>query len=766
MNNGSEPANPLQSSQPMPAQELSLETDTPRPTFSRMPVNNEARPPTAVAEGAHKRRNWLRVVSLAILVIGVAVGAFLVTRLQGKQGTQESNATGSGTHIPRQTIALVSLSQQLARSTQSPDVLKVNGQLTVSSSLVLQPTVQPTNGITGQIYYDQTNNNIAFYNGSQFVNLLGSTVNTQVINTQVTNIFGGAGGVTTLNGAPGSIAMFTTANQLGSSLITQSGTTIAINSNKTAANAVTIDSGSGATLQIGNSASDHNIQIGTGSGVQSTALGSVFGGSATTVQGGTGGVAIATGSTSGTSGSISITTGNSATTASGNITIDTGHSVISGQVIEDKTFEGGLDNMNAWFGNTIARSSAQSRSGIYSLAETGNAANWGIIETLPGVNVIAGHQYYFSVWVRAESTPRTITGTAVWNGASGTVALTPVSDNSTGWTEMTGLGVAPGGATSVYFEAQSTGAVGEVHYFDDMTVTDLSSSSAAAVITIGSANAKIVTIGNINQIGATSIFGGSGISLNSGAAGITMNGGVLSLTGSAASNINTSSGALTLTSEAAATWGVGTANTGAGGDLTLLAGRGGTDNNNNGGNLLLQGGAPNGTGAVGGVIVKPQVDSISAFQVQNATGTPLLAADTTGMIITVAGTDTQFGTLALANAHFRVTQTTPPTIGASANCGVAPSSAVAPGSTDSAGSFAITTGTGGTASTCDTIITFHGAYGAAPKSILVVGKTDAASAARQVYVSAATATTFTISFAASAGGANSTAYDFSYWVIE
>jgi hypothetical protein len=748
----------------MPAQELSLETATPNPTFSRMAAASESLT-GSVMEGPRKRFSWRRIIGVALLVMGLIAGVLLAVSIGSKPNTQNTGSLDANSRVSPQVIALAGLSQRLNAAPQA-NTLTVNGQLKVGGSLVLQPSAQPTAAVTGQIYYDQTNNNIAFYNGSQFINLLGSTLNTQVINTQITNVFGGAGGVATLNGTPGSIAMFTTASQLGSSLISQTNATISINSNASPSNAVTIDSGAGATLQIGNSASDHNIQIGTGNGLQSTTLGSGFGGSATVVQGGTGNVAITTGATTGTSGGISITTGDSATTAAGNIHIDTGHSVISGQVIEDKTFEDGLDNMNAWFGNTIAQSSAQAHSGIYSLAETGTAANWGIIETLPGVSVIAGHQYYFSMWVRAGSTPRSITGTAVWNGAAGSVPLTPVTDSSTGWTEMTGLGVAPGGATSVYLRAQSTGTVGEVHYFDDMTVTDLSSSAAAAVITIGSTNAKIVTIGNINQIGATSIYGGSGISLNSGAAGITMNGGVLSLTGSAASNINTSSGALTLTSEASATWGVGTANAGVGGDLTLRAGRGGTDAANNGGNLIIQGGAPNSTGAAGSVIVRPQLDSTHAFQIQNTAATPLFVADSAGMVIAIAGTDTQYATLALDNAHFRSTQTTSPVIGTATNCGTAPNAVMAAASTDSAGSFTITTGTGGTASTCDTVVTFHRAYGAAPKAILVVGKTNVASAARQIYVSAANATTFTVSFAVSAGGVDNTSYGFSYWVVE
>jgi len=184
------------------------------------------------------------------------------------------------------------------------------------------------------------------------------------------------------------------------------------------------------------------------------------------------------------------------------------------------------------------------------------------------------------------------------------------------------------------------------------------------------------------------------------------------------------------------------------------------------GDLFLQGGRQNGTGAPGSVILKPQVDSADAFQMQDTAGSTFFTADTASHTITIKGTDTSFASLTVTDAHVKSTQTTPPTIGTPAACGTTPVAAVTAGSTDTAGSFTITTGTGGTSATCDAVVTFHQPYGAAPKSIIVVGKTDAASAARQIYVSAVNATTFTVSFGASAAGANSTPYSFSYWVIE
>jgi hypothetical protein len=136
------------------------------------------------------------------------------------------------------------------------------------------------------------------------------------------------------------------------------------------------------------------------------------------------------------------------------------------------------------------------------------------------------------------------------------------------------------------------------------------------------------------------------------------------------------------------------------------------------------------------------------------------------MKIAITGTDTSFATLQISNAHFGAAQTTPPVIATPTNCGTTPTVTLAPGSTDNAGSFTITSGTGGTASTCDTTLTFRRPYAATPKSILLSSKTSAASAARQPYVSAESATNFTLSFGNSAAGANNTPYTFSYWAVE
>ncbi len=767
MNNGPDPTtsqDPSTSAEELTVQnevtsEVSLEQT---PLFSDTTPVTETEPP--------KRMSRRRIVCLSLLGVGLIALVFLIIYSVNANKKQSADTQLSASaRIKPQTIALSPLSRQLEKaSAQELSTLTINGDANVSDSLILQPTTSPNNAVAGQIYYDQGKNLVRYYNGKQFINLQGAISN-QTINviggttitniagstisnvTNVTNVSGGGVGIS--SGTVGTLAMFTGASTIGDSLVSQSGSTLNLGNSATG-------------VQIGNSASNHNIQVGTGSGIQTVTVGSGNTTSATTIQAGTGNLNLITGNASGVSGNLNISTGDSATTASGNISIDTGSGVVSGLLIENKTFEGGLENMNSWFGSTIAQSTAQAHGGTNSLAATATAANWGIIETLPGVSVTPGHQYFISVWVRAATTPRSIIGKVAWVGGTGTVSLTPISDNTTGWTEMTALAPAPAGSTSAYFEIQALGTNGEVHYFDDFTVTDLSSSAAASILNIGNTNAKIITLGNLNQLGATTINGGSGIALNSGAAGMTLNGGTVDITGNAASSFTTTAGALTLTSNATAIWGIGTPSSGAGGDLTLRAGHGGTDDNNDGGNLYLQGGRQNGTGTPGSVIVRPQVDGLNTFTIQNSSSIPLFTADSNTLTITISGDATNFGTLVLDNAHFKISQTTAPTISTPTNCGTAASAAIAAGSTDSAGSFTITTGTGGTSSTCDTTITFNKPFSAAPKSILVVGSTDASSAARQIYESTTNATGFATSFGTSAAGADSTTYHFNYWVVE
>lgn len=245
---------------------------------------------------------------------------------------------------------------------------------------------------------------------------------------------------------------------------------------------------------------------------------------------------------------------------------------------------------------------------------------------------------------------------------------------------------------------------------------------------------------------------------------LTSTGGSLSI-GTDAEPTVIQGSSITLLSAKSATLGIGMSATGTGADLTIHAGRGLFGGNNNGGNLYLQGGPAGGTADGGKVIVKSPTDVAGAFQIQTSTASVLFGVDTLAYEIAVIGTNARFAQFALINSHIVTAQNNPPTIGTPANCGTLPAAAITAGSTDSAGSFTITTGTGGTSSTCDVTFTFEKPYATSPKSIMIGGKSNVASVSRQIYVTSTTTTSFTVSFAVSAGGANSATYSFNYWVV-
>lgn len=729
-----------------------------------------SKPPSAPSTSVFSRFSArAKLIAAIILILIILVGGAIALWISiGRNAQPAVLSSQSAQNFKTLDMSLAGIdSSGVALGNQT---LNVNGQLRTNGSLIMTPSVRPSQPITGQLYYDQTNDHLSYYNGQVFVQLqtngdvqgTNTTVNNNTTNTTNLQVLNNTTNTTVGGGVDTSGFARLAATQTFSGANT-------FKTNSTAA--LDVQTAGGTSLLTVNTASS-SVTVGATNAVSTVTLGSATGTSTTTLQGGTGNLSVTTGATTGSSGSISIATGNSSTTASGNISIDNGSGIIDGQVISDKTFESGLDNLQAWFGSTVAQSTAQAHSGTHSLAETGTAANEGVIENInnPIAHVTPGHQYFFSFWIRAATTPRTMNIIMNWQSGSstiGTVPMTPTADTATGWTQVTGVGTAPGGATGVWVTVSHLGAVNEVHYFDDFTITDLSSSSAFSAMSIGATNAKMVTIGNLNQIGATSILGGSGINLNSGAGSLAMSGGAISISGSAASTIGTSGGALTITAATSSTWGIGTPATGNGGNLTLKGANGGSGNGN-GGNLLLQGGLANGTGLGGSVIVKPLTDSTTAFQVQDSAGTPLLEADTTvNKTLTVKGTTTAFATLGLSNAHFSSTQTNAPTVSTPANCGTTPSASVTAGSTDSAGSFVVTAGSGAVAGPCAVTLTFNQTYGTAPKSVIITPTTAVGTSpqGKAAIVSATTATNFTTTITP-ANPATSEVNSYYYWVIK
>ena len=95
-------------------------------------------------------------------------------------------------------------------------------------------------------------------------------------------------------------------------------------------------------------------------------------------------------------------------------------------------------------------------------------------------------------------------------------------------------------------------------------------------------------------------------------------------------------GSITLGSSANQSLSVATAASGAGKSLTISAGTAASGSNQIGGDVVLQGGAGNGTGDSGNVIVKANgTDSTGTFQVQNAAGDTLFNVDTSSSTVSV-----------------------------------------------------------------------------------------------------------------------------------
>jgi hypothetical protein len=143
----------------------------------------------------------------------------------------------------------------------------------------------------------------------------------------------------------------------------------------------------------------------------------------------------------------------------------------------------------------------------------------------------------------------------------------------------------------------------------------------------------------------------------------------------------------------------------------------------------------------GDILSKRKANSSSSFQIQNATGTNLLTANTTKMEIII-------------NGHI-VTAGNSPSATPNSNAGLSSSCSVS--GNDTAGTVTITTGSALWQSGTQCTITFSSAFSVAPRTIIT--PTSGSTAARQPYVNSST-TTMTIRF--NVADTASTTHTFNY----
>jgi len=726
------PAPPAGVGSNIPRQGIALDSAAP------IPLDDNAEMTSQIKLYEHKQhqRQLVRLSLLGVIAVALVacIALFLIYRHPAQASLQLGNFPS--THLTLPSLPSVPLST-------SEQYLEVNRQLQANGSIVLAPTITPSNPVLGQIYLDNTTKQLLYYNGKHFISLGGTVTNNTFVTNQgdtvINNYIGGSVNAVLLQGSTPGVTQSGNFTISGAGVVrslTASDIVQANTVNATARiQAPVVDTATAIALHVGGTNAtaidlDNDTAITGGLTVDDDMLSiNPTTGNVAVNTTGNGHISLQTGTGAGVTGGITISTGDSTTTASGDINIDTGVGIVDGEVIENKGFEDGVDAMQNWFSTSVTTTTEQAHSGSQSLKVTTTDAGgfYGIQTNLNAsgfAKPVPGHTYYFSYWVRAGTTPHNIS-TSVQMG-SNTIALTAQTDTTTQWTQITGLGQAAADATQFYFTIRFGGANGEVHYFDDMQITDMSSASAMSSISIGATNAKLLTIGNMNEIGATTINGSSGITLNSGNGSIQENGGVINLNANAASSFTASRGSLTLTGAASSSWGLIQAASGAGGNLTLHAGKGGAETNNSGGNLILQGGAANGIGAGGSVIVKPATNSTAAFQIQNAAGTVLFVADSSGMQITINGNLTVHGTLT-TNGHIITGNSTSTTTVAAGSVCSASAVSLDTGSNDTAGTVTVTIDTGCSPATGDLVdVTYGSAYNAAARIALTPGNPNAA----------------------------------------
>lgn len=199
----------------------SADLDAPvvQPPTDGVPRPQSLSQPTVVDTGPRRQlRTLILRIALLSLAVLTLIGVAVIILHHANRNT--SSTAFASTHIP---LTDLPKATQLANTTQT---LAVNGQLQVSDSLILNPSGQPSNPTAGQVYYDQNSNEIAYYNGKQFLNLMGSTStsNTQTI-TNVTNVFNSSTGtVASISGADDVIPKFSGDNKtLTGSILTDNG---------------------------------------------------------------------------------------------------------------------------------------------------------------------------------------------------------------------------------------------------------------------------------------------------------------------------------------------------------------------------------------------------------------------------------------------------------------------------------------------------------------------------------------------------------------
>lgn len=139
-------------------------TIDPSPTRALPMRPQTAKPPSIIVPTPRQPpKSLLYKIGIGVLLFCIVAGGILVLIVQQNQAPQPRAAEFNTTEL-----SLKGLTTQSAANTST---IQINGRLYVNDSIVLSPTVQPTSPTLGQLYYDKTSNQLAYYNGQAFLNV-------------------------------------------------------------------------------------------------------------------------------------------------------------------------------------------------------------------------------------------------------------------------------------------------------------------------------------------------------------------------------------------------------------------------------------------------------------------------------------------------------------------------------------------------------------------------------------------------------------------
>lgn len=249
----------------------------------------------------------LDVILVILLILGSLGAYYTITQVR-----QRNNATGNAEGFNDIKIPLAEIVSGKELTISGTSNVTINGQLQLQDTLYITPGLQPTGAKPGQIYFDQSTNQLAYFNGSTFVFLTGAS----------------ASGIQSLGGATGQILLGSGLNVTGNQL--SNGGVLSVQGQT---GDVTLSAGPGIVIN-GTTFSNSGV-LSVASGSPNVTVGSDGSGNVTISVSGTPGSGTVT-SSGGTAGSIPLFTGsqnieNSIITQSGlTVTITGDLSVVTG----------------------------------------------------------------------------------------------------------------------------------------------------------------------------------------------------------------------------------------------------------------------------------------------------------------------------------------------------------------------------------------------------------------------------------------------------